>query len=140
MDLIEKWDAIEALKAIKQGLWEIDIPHPGNCPEYVEHHKQIKDMMEITDGWIKRLTDMPSPPWIPCSERLPENEYVLISKKPTKLSGIKWCVTIATRTADPRSREIKWRDIGFGTIQEEDVLAWMPLPEPFRGGEQGGSD
>lgn len=70
--------------------------------------------------------------WIPCSERLPEDEYVLISKKPTKLSGIKWCVTIATRTADPRSMEIKWRDIGFGTIQEEDVLAWMPLPEPYR--------
>ena len=60
MELIEKQDAIEALKAIRHGLWEIDIPHPGNCPEYVEHHRQIKDMMEITDGWIKRLTDMPA--------------------------------------------------------------------------------
>ena len=60
MELIEKQDAINALKAIRHGLWEIDIPHPGNCPEYVEHHRQIKDMMEITDGWIRRLTDMPS--------------------------------------------------------------------------------
>jgi len=75
------------------------------------------------------------PQWISCSERLPENEYVLISKKPTKLTGSKWCVTIAIRTTDPRSGKINWMDIGFGVIQEEDVLAWMPLPEPYKGGK-----
>ena len=69
--------------------------------------------------------------WIPCSERLPEDEYVLISKKPTKISGDKWCVAIAIRTADPRSRKIQWRDSGFGVIQDDKVLAWMPLPEPY---------
>ncbi len=70
--------------------------------------------------------------WIPCSERLPEDEYVLISKKPTKLSGSKWCVGIGIRTADPRSGKIQWRDSGFGVIQDDKVLAWMPLPEPYR--------
>lgn len=45
-ELIPKKIAVDALKAIKYGLWEIDIPHPGSCPEYIEHHKQIKDMME----------------------------------------------------------------------------------------------
>ena len=55
MELIEKQDAIEALKAIRHGLWEIDIPHPGNCPEY-----KISAMIGNVDGWIKRLTDMPS--------------------------------------------------------------------------------
>ena len=60
-----------------------------------------------------------------------EDEYVLISKKPTKISGDKWNVTIAIRTADPRSRKIQWRDIGFGIIQDDKVLAWMPLPEPY---------
>lgn len=69
--------------------------------------------------------------WIPCSERLPEDEYVLISKKPTKISGSKWSVAIAIRTADPRSRKIQWRDSGFGVIQDDNVLAWMPLPEPY---------
>ncbi len=69
--------------------------------------------------------------WIPCSERLPEEEYVLISKKPTKLSGSKWCVTIAIRMADPRSDKIHWRDIGFGVIQDNEVLAWMPLPKAY---------
>lgn len=73
------------------------------------------------------------PKWIPVSERLPEEDYVLISKKPTKISGSKWCVTIAIRMADPRSRKIQWRDIGFGIIQDDKVLAWMPLPECYGG-------
>ena len=69
--------------------------------------------------------------WIPCSERLPEDEYVLISKKPTKLSGSKWSVGIGIRMADPRSGKIQWRDSGFGVIQDDKVLAWRPLPEPY---------
>ena len=74
--------------------------------------------------------------WIPCSDRVPEDEYVLISKKPTKISGSKWSVAIAIRTADPRSRKIQWRDSGFGIIQDDKVLAWQPLPEPYKEEEE----
>ena len=123
MDLIKKWDAIEALKAIKQGLWEIDIPHPGNCPEYVEHHKQIKDMMEITDGWIKRLTDMPSPPWIPCSERLPEKSGLYLVTNVTPLSN-----PVTTRYYNARTTESFWS--GY---PNDEVTAWMPLPKRYEG-------
>jgi hypothetical protein len=76
--------------------------------------------------------------WIPVSEEMPENEeipeneYVFISKKPTKISGSKWSVGIAIRTADPRSGKIQWRDSGFGVIQDDKVLAWMPLPQPYK--------
>lgn len=73
----------------------------------------------------------PEQRWIPVNERLPEDEYVLISKIPTKISGSRWSVAIAIRTADPRSRKIQWRDSGFGVIQDDKVLAWMPLPEPY---------
>lgn len=58
-DLISKRTAIDALRAIKQGLWEIDIPSP-TVPEYIEHHEQIKNMMEIVDGWIRRIKAEPS--------------------------------------------------------------------------------
>lgn len=54
-DLIPKKIALDALEAIRHSLWGIDIPHPGNCPEYREHHKQIQDMMEIVDMWIKGI-------------------------------------------------------------------------------------
>ena len=58
-DLIDRQAAIDALRAIKHGLWEIDIPSP-TVPEYVEHHEQIKNMMEIVDGWIKRVKEEPT--------------------------------------------------------------------------------
>ena len=80
----------------------------------------------------------PEQRWILCGERLPEDEYVLISKKPTKISGSKWSVAIAIRTADPRSGKIQWRDSGFGVIQDDKVLAWMPLPKPYQEGKQDG--
>ena len=67
-DLIDRQAAIDALKAIRYGLWEIDIPFP-TVPEYVEHHEQIKNMMEITDGWIKKLKEQPSAQqWMPVTE------------------------------------------------------------------------
>lgn len=85
---------------------------------------------------IKALEQEPR--WIPVSERLPEDEYVLISKRPTEISGDKWSIAIAIRIADPRSRKIQWRDSGFGVIQDDKVLAWMPLPASFR--EEGEAD
>lgn len=57
--LISRQLAIDVLKAIKYGLWEIDIPSP-TVPEYVEHHEQIKNMMEIVDEWIKRINEEPA--------------------------------------------------------------------------------
>lgn len=85
---------------------------------------------------VRRIEQLPSAQpeqwWILVSERLPEDEYVLISKKPTKMSGSKWSVAIAIRTADPRSRKIQWRDSGFGIIPDDKVLAWMPLPEAYK--------
>ena len=93
----------------------------------------IKDdtAVEAVDMAISALEKQEQDRWIPVTERLPEDEYVLISKKPTKLSGSKWSVAIAIRTADPRSRKIQWRDSGFGIIQDDKVLAWRPLPEAY---------
>lgn len=77
--------------------------------------------------------------WIPCSEILPEEDvYVLISKRPNLLSGKKWCVTIAGRFKGARNNLVKWKDIGFGKLQDDGILAWMPLPEPYQEEKQDG--
>lgn len=71
--------------------------------------------------------------WIPCSERLPEDDlFTLISKRPNLLSGKKWCVTIAGRFKGARNNLVEWRDIGFRKLQDDEILAWMPLPEPYQ--------
>ena len=91
-------------------------------------NRKLYDALEYAINYLNQ----PEPHWIPCSEGLPEDEYVLISKKPSKISGDKWNVAIAIRTADHRSGKIQWRDTGFSVIPDDKVLAWMPQPKPYR--------
>lgn len=124
----------------------VDTPEGSYTYHYEDNYYSLFDCVELKRGkhWdghtekdVTRLLSLPAlekqeqDRWIPCSERLPEDEYVLISKKPTKLSGSKWSVGIGIRIADPRSRKIQWRDSGFGVIQDDKVLAWRPLPEAY---------
>ena len=90
----------------------------------------------------KRINEQPTiepePQWIPCTERLPEDEYVIISKKPSPITGKKFSVTIGVRHTDPRSHKAEWRDIGFGKLRDDEVFAWQPRPEPYK--EEGGQE
>lgn len=65
---------------------------------------------------------------------------MLISKKPKKYFDGGRRVTIAIRMEDSRSRKVNWRDIGFGVIPDDNVLAWMPSPEPYQEGVQDETD
>lgn len=122
MDLIDRQQAINALKAIKYGLWEIDIPSP-TVPEYVEHHKQIKDMMEITERWIQQISELPSaqPKMIPCSKRMPEKngEYLIQCKDAKHL-------TVVTYWNGYWNAHNNCTDYAF-----RNVCAWAPLPELY---------
>ena len=71
--------------------------------------------------------------WIPVSERMPEvGRDVLITKEPLKIKGYEQEVIIAKRSVDPRSGKIEWWS-EFGSLKDKAVLAWMPLPEPWKG-------
>ena len=59
--------------------------------------------------------------WIPCSERLPEEEYDTVLAVTDKNH---YCVAVYTT------------EYGFRTMDidcEGDFVAWQPLPEPYRG-------
>lgn len=124
-------DAINLLEEVKM----LDDTMYAYNPCYEEALDMALTALKAEETWYATHEYPPELRWIPVTERLPEDEYVLISKKPTKLSGSKWCVTVAIRMADPRSGKIQWRDSGFGIIQDDEVLAWMPLPEPWKEGE-----
>lgn len=111
-DLISRKDAIDALtKRIEN----------SECGESVDHNKVIAD--------IKSLPSAQQ--WIPCSERLPmqTGEYIV-----TLLVGdARWTDKFGyTPTKDggwydpenPNQNIINWN---------KGVIAWMPLPEPWRG-------
>ena len=112
-------------------------------------HDEVEDAIE---AWNRRA-DRPQE-WIPCSERLPEtdntnviNEFdVLLAVRPKKHpertpqvyigklrpvegddgSGNFWGVKTAS---------CEWTIWGWSYFQEPEVLAWMPLPKPWKGAD-----
>ena len=94
------------------------------------------------DGDIRELLDelenlppaQPESKWIPCSERLPEiGEYVLCYLKGRRYFGqyrvCKYCAA---------DKYVNHPYFDFNENGFPNVVAWMPLPEPYKegGGEQ----
>lgn len=68
--------------------------------------------------------------WIPCSERLPNyREVVLISTF--------WGVRVAERDAvkEDGADDFWYLFLDDATAHPRYVYAWMPLPKPYKGGE-----
>jgi len=113
-DLISRQDAINVADAV----WSVT-----GDKNVAKVWDQIKDLPFA----------QPEQRWIPCSERLPEvGTYVLVSKKSLGFRSNLPNVCTAHRSHDPRSGKEEWNDMLFGKLDDDDVLAWMPLPSPYR--------
>ena len=67
-----------------------------------------------------------APHWIPCSERLPEvGRNVLLS-----VGGV--YTAEGCLRADGDWCQFRWESL----LRKDMVGAWMPMPEPYRGGEE----
>ena len=77
---------------------------------------------------IEHLEHMPSADrWIPCSERLPKDwEHVLV------------CTTVTYTT--PIFVDWYVDEIGSWANEGDSVIAWMPLPKPWKGADDEGHD
>lgn len=85
----------------------------------------------VADSWIDKAYDMaiqalsePEPHWIPCSKRLPEDGRCLVTRfdfvTNTCFLDILWY-----------EKGVWWNRLYTGNFA---VIAWTPLPEPYRGG------
>ena len=87
-----------------------DVPYDGKYVQVVDVG-DIKELPSVTpkkDGWI------------PCSERLPENDEDVLA---TNGIGINICWI--------DTDDHKWRLRNDDYIMDS-VIAWMPLPEPYK--------
>ena len=124
-DLIKRSDAIDAIELVD---WyhqnrNKDMVHGANSDEHQAWYK-AEDVYKV-------LEEVPSADrpqgWIPCSERLPsEKDYigdVVIWCTDKSIVGVGWYYE-STKS---------WATIDdtFPPILGE-VIAWMPLPEPYR--------
>lgn len=64
--------------------------------------------------------------WIPCSERLPvARRSVVLSTKDWTGEGCYWETT---------EYHVIWKGYRWNaTFWDDEVIAWMPLPEPYEG-------
>lgn len=131
MDLISRQAAIEALKAhedykgyLHGDFEEILEEMPSAQPE-IRYYGQfeIKDPILISE-WH----------WIPCSERLPEEgRCVLVTVHPDYIApGI-----LAVEKLNYYNGE--WVSYDGERLEKfpDPIIAWMPLPEPYKGESDG---
>lgn len=88
----------------------------------------------------------PEPKWIPCEERPPEEdgEYLVLYYTRSKFKPYVYDVMsfandlykIDEYDFSDKKGQKGWfyHDSEYGFCEDNDVYAWMPLPEPYKGG------
>ena len=102
-----------------------------------EEYQRLKPLLEsgmvndsIAEGFlhVEQIINWKMPQvnqWIPCKERLPkENEVVIIST----IDGV--IVAILTHDCIDKQYWELYNDISY-SWELEDVIAWQPLPKPY---------
>ena len=131
-DLIRREDAIKALQELdmlKESRWSALAeanPIQFVCRMYLEAENVIEALPSAE----------PERKWIPVTEALPKNsehDWVLGQIRETD-SGYLWI----PRQVEYRQITDDWFEESIGWFKKNpdhafEVLAWMPLPEPYRG-------
>ena len=93
--------------------------------------------VEVINGMADMITDLErrlaEREWIPCSERLPEEDGYYIVYAPSYRGGSSSGKEIHNGAMFSRFKSGKWSiEIGYHK-RPNCVKAWMPLPEPWEG-------
>ena len=130
-DCISRQAAIEAIKEDK-----IDLTNPNVVAVFkaTGDFEKVETQVMTCDRHIAILKDLPSAQpeqrWIPCGERLPEEDG-------------QYLITVKYKHVNDSYEDVyaehgewydgRWDMFCFGHCGEvEDIIAWMPLPEPYK--------
>lgn len=136
-DTIYRKDAINALEKLS-ACEEYGLEVGTDEETYIGKYEAITAISDLPsadlqrafdEGYEKGKADKPQG-WIPCSKRLPsDSDYYLVSlRNALDETGIH---VIWFAYKDDYSGDSEWREI----TDDDTVLAWMPLPEPWKGAD-----
>ena len=142
-DLISRADAIDALwKALyeyedktEKQFQESDELDVG---DWIEHRIFVQNMSDIDRRTILELPSaQPEQRWIPVTERLLEANGRYLITRGLNACGAMWNRVYIANYSDLmglKSERIWWNgNVGKSDFERiDDVIAWMPLPEPYR--------
>ena len=114
--------------------------HLNACKEKLcnqQRWKEADEYQRIIDRFMAFASAQPEPQWIPCSERLPEKpigvcyfnhdgedvpgkEYIVMIEDAIEPTSLYW------------TGDVWFSPYGIDEDTEYDVIAWMPLPEPYK--------
>lgn len=111
----------------------------------IKDHKIAHKMNEPRAIYISEALDMgikalEQTRWIPCSERLPEANGRYLATRGLNACGAMWNRVYIINYSDLmglKSERIWWNgNVGKSDFERiNDVIAWMPLPEPYKEAE-----
>lgn len=99
--------------------------------EYKDRDKAIWKVLEEVIEMVKEQPKAGG--WIPCSERLPDESgayMATIQGSRIRYVGAKWFA----HTGDDYPNKSKWCDL----CKYEEVIAWQPLPKPYKEEKENG--
>lgn len=142
----ERQEIIELVHKTLRGFFE---PFPEGELGARPFTQTEKVLLEVNKAICEKIKGMPTeerPQWIPCFEKLPEDDkevLVYVRRKDGKESEMNG-LHIARKNhieGDPEGNNnfwgvpvapCEWRIEGWSYFFEPKVLAWMELPEPYR--------
>lgn len=119
-DLIRRQDAIDAIGKISDEMYRT-VEKGATFPP-----RAWFDGMAQAEHIVKNLPfAQPEPQWIPCSERLPEENQICIVTDETRQN-----------TYEYRFCKLAYDEEQGWTYLKHRIIAWMPLPEPWKGEQE----